>query len=124
MAKYYEETKSNYARDIDHLMTFNKNGLWIENLEEEKIITAKKPEGKNLINLTIFHLDGKYNLFLENSFKKIKIESNNWKLEDVSIFKPENGILETKSIPEYQLNSIYNYEKITTLFRNFDTMSF
>ena len=25
--------------------------------------------------------------------------------------KPENGILETKSIPEYQLNSIYNYEK-------------
>ena len=64
MAKYYEETKSNYARDIDHLMTFNKNGLWIkENLEEGKrIITAKKPEGKNLINLTIFHLDSKYNL--------------------------------------------------------------
>ena len=126
MAKYYEETKSNYARDIDHLMTFNKNGLWIkENLEEGKrIITAKKPEGKNLINLTIFHLDSKYNLVEKIVSKKANIESNNWKLEDVSIFKPENGILETKSIPEYQLNSIYNYEKITTLFRNFDTMSF
>ena len=34
MAKYYEKTKSNYAKDIDHLVTFNKNGLWIkENLE-------------------------------------------------------------------------------------------
>ena len=88
MAKYYEETKSNYARDIDHLMTFNKNGLWIkENLEEgERIITAKKPEGKNLINLTIFHLDSKYNL-VEKIVSKANIESNNWKLEDVSIFK-------------------------------------
>ena len=37
MSKYYEQTKSNYARDIDHLVTFNKNGLWIkENLKWTK----------------------------------------------------------------------------------------
>ena len=24
MTKYYEKTKSSYARDIDHLVTFNK----------------------------------------------------------------------------------------------------
>ena len=37
MSKYYEQTKSNYSRDIDHLVTFNKNGLWIkENLKMEK----------------------------------------------------------------------------------------
>ena len=30
MSKYYEKTKSNYSRDIDHLVTFNKNGLWIK----------------------------------------------------------------------------------------------
>ena len=29
MTKYYEKTKSNYARDIEHLVTFNKNGIWI-----------------------------------------------------------------------------------------------
>ena len=29
-----KKTKSQYARDIDHLVTFNKNGLWIkENLK-------------------------------------------------------------------------------------------
>ena len=34
MVKYYEKTKSQYARDIDHLVTFNNNGLWIkENFE-------------------------------------------------------------------------------------------
>ena len=30
MVKYYEITKSQYARDIDHLVTFNQNGLWIK----------------------------------------------------------------------------------------------
>ena len=35
LSKYYEKTKSNFSRDIDHLVTFNKNGLWIkENFEE------------------------------------------------------------------------------------------
>ena len=45
MVKYYEKTKSNYARDIDHLVTFNNNGLWIKKKiyekKGERIITAK-----------------------------------------------------------------------------------
>ena len=46
MAKYYEKTKSSYSRDIDHLVTFNKNGLWIkENLDsKQRIISFKKIE--------------------------------------------------------------------------------
>ena len=37
LSKYYEKTKSNFSRDIDHLVTFNKNGLWIkENFEQRK----------------------------------------------------------------------------------------
>ena len=32
LIKYYEKTKSSYARDIDHLVTFNKNGLWIKEI--------------------------------------------------------------------------------------------
>ena len=44
LIKYYEKTKSSYARDIDHLVTFNKNGLWIkENLKDlERIVTATR----------------------------------------------------------------------------------
>ena len=65
MSKYYEKTKSKYARDIDHLVTFNKNGLWIkENIDNYKtrIITANKMDGKNLLNVTIFHLDKDFKL--------------------------------------------------------------
>ena len=37
LSKYYEKTKSNYSKDIDHLVTFNKNGLWIkENLQTKQ----------------------------------------------------------------------------------------
>ena len=126
MVKYYEKTKSNYSRDIDHLVTFNKNGLWIrENLEDkERIISAEKPEGFNLINVTIFHLNKNYNLEEKITARSVNISQNNWVLNDVTIFKPENGVLVPKKYVNYKLSSIYNHEKITSLFKNFDTMSF
>ena len=30
MSQYYDKTKSGYSKDIDHLVSFNKNGLWIK----------------------------------------------------------------------------------------------
>ena len=126
MAKYYEITKSNYAKDIDHLVTFNKNGLWIkENLEsKQRIISASKPEGINLVDVTIFHLDKKSNLIEKISSNKANIKDNNWVLEEVTIFKPINGILEEEKFNTYSINSIYDFDKINSLFKNFDTMSF
>ena len=35
MTKYYEKTKSNYARDIDH-RACNNNGLWIKEILVKK----------------------------------------------------------------------------------------
>ena len=64
MVKYYEKTKSQYSRDIDHLVTFNKNGLWIkENLDGNKVsFLLLNQMAKNLINVTIFQLNENYNL--------------------------------------------------------------
>ena len=126
MSKYYEVTKSNYSRDIDHLITFNQNGLWIkENLKtKQRIISAAKPDGFNLINVTIFHLDKKSNLIEKIISDKVNIKDNVWVLSNVTIFKLTDGILEKNNLENYQIESIYNYEKINTLFKNFDTMSF
>ena len=30
MVKFYEKTKSNYSKDTDHLVTINRNGVWIK----------------------------------------------------------------------------------------------
>ena len=64
LVKYYEKTKSNYARDIDHLVTFNKNGLWIkENITNgERVVTAKQPSENNISEVEIFELDKNFNL--------------------------------------------------------------
>ena len=64
MVMYYEKSKSQFARDIEHLISFNKNGLWIKesNNDRQIIITAEKPENLNLINVTIFQFDNEYNL--------------------------------------------------------------
>jgi len=126
MSKYYEKTKSNYSRDIDHLVSFNKNGLWIkENLKDkQRIISAAKPDGANLIDLTIFHLDLNSNFLEKIIAKKANIENSEWILTDVTIFKPVNKILTDEKLEFYKINSVYNHEKINSLFKNFDTMSF
>ena len=126
MSKYYEKTKSNYSRDIDHLVTFNRNGLWIkENIDKgQRIISATKPSGLYLIDLKIFHLDKQSNLINKIVSTKANIKSNVWNLENVSVFEYENGVLKEKKFDTFKINSIYNHEKINSLFKNFDTMSF
>ena len=68
ISKYYEKTKSNYSKDIDHLVSFNKNGLWIkENLEQgQRIISAENYKPRWLKNITIFNFDNEFNLKEKN----------------------------------------------------------
>ncbi len=126
MSKYYEITKSNYSRDIDHLVTFNRNGLWIkENLEnKQRIIAAAKPNKFNLIEVTIFHLDQKSNLIEKIISSEVNIKNNLWVLKNGTIFRTNDGVLVGEKFENYNIESIYNYEKINSLFKNFDTMSF
>ncbi len=126
MSKYYEQTKSNYSRDIDHLVTFNKNGLWIKEnlLNKQRIIAAAKPEGFNILDVTIFHLDNKSNLIEKIIAEKANIKNNRWELSNVTVYKPIDQIIRGKKFDSYEIESIYNFEKINSLFKNFNTMSF
>jgi len=126
MVMYYEKTKSQYARDIDHLITFNKNGLWIkENFEEgERIITAEKPDKFDLINVTIFEFDNENKLSSKIFAKKVDIKSQKWILEDVLISQLKNESFIQSKKNEYTIDSNYDYTKINNLFNNSDTMSF
>ena len=126
LSKYYEKTKSNYSKYIDHLVTFNRNGLWIkENLNNgSRIISAKKPEKESLLDVTITHLDKDFSLVEKIISKKANINEKEWILQDVQVFYLVNGIFESKKLESLKIYSIYDYEKINSLFKNFDTMSF
>ena len=45
-------------------------------------------------------------------------------LENVTISKSSKGIFNVYNYKEYKINSIYNYQKINSLFKNFNTLSF
>ena len=127
MLRYYEKTKSQYARDIDHLVSFNKNGLWIkENMYNGKrIITAKKPEGTNLIEVKIFQFDDKFLLKKKLFSKSVDIKEFDWKLFEVIVFeKDENSVFVKNEYKELTISSNYNHEKIVNLFNNANTLSF
>ncbi len=126
MMKYYEQTKSEYSRDIDHLVTINKNGLWIrENLDSgQRIINADETRDNILKNVTVFNLDRNYVLKEKISAVSADISNNKWVLKNVTISKFENGLASEKSTDDYTILSKYDFKKITSLFRNFETMSF
>jgi lipopolysaccharide export system permease protein len=126
MSKYYEKTKSGFSRDIDHLVTYNRNGLWIkENLQDsQRIISASKPDGFELLDVQIFHLDKNSNLINKITSSKANIKNNTWILENVKIFEYESGMLNLYKYKNYKIESVYNFEKINSLFRNFETVSF
>lgn len=126
MMKYYEKTKSFYSQDIDHLVSINKNGLWIkENLDSEfRIITARETRSNVLNDVTIFKLDKNYNLFEKIHSERANISKKNWELTKVSVFNLSESNDEVVFFDKYSIKSQYNFDKISNLFKNFDTMSF
>ena len=126
MVKYYEQTKSKFSRDIDHLISVNKNGLWIkENVNNGYRIIAADAAKSNIVkNVMIFNLNKTNNLTSKIYSKEANISKNEWDLRNVVINKFEDGISSQDYLDKYSIVSKYNYHKISSLFKNFDTMSF
>ena len=57
MVKYYEQTKSNYSKDTDHLVTINRNGVWIKENQKKILLLLMLKDLKKLFNRCI----NKYN---------------------------------------------------------------
>ena len=117
MSKFYEKTKSDYSKDIDHLVTFNKNGLWIKEkitIWSKNNIMPARPEGKNLLDVTIFHISESSDLKEKIISKKVNIE-NNMDLRSY-FFKQKLG--PEKIILKNMKFSIYDFDKINSLFKN------
>ena len=126
MIKYYEKTKSKYSLDIDHLMTVNKNGLWIkESIKNgQRIISADQTKKSIIKNIIIFDMSDDYDLIRKIHAKSANTLENKWLMKDVKITTFKDGVAKDQFLNEFFLISKYNHDKITGLFRNFDTMSF
>ena len=126
MMKLYEQNKAEFSRDIDHLVSINKNGLWIkENIGEEyRIISADETRDQTLKNLKIFSFNKTNNLINKISAKSADISNNDWILSEVIINEINDGLVDTRLMSNHSIYSTYDHRKINSLFKNFDTMSF
>ncbi len=127
MVKYYEKTKSNYSKDTDHLVTINRNGVWIRENQKENliIINAKRLEANYLIDVSI-NIISKNNLIKKRiEAEKANVSNNIWTIDNPKIFNFDNsGNIVLKNEDQINFSSFYNIEKLNTLYKNLDTISF
>jgi len=117
----YLELKSNYTKDGKYLAVINKNGLWIRDKIDDKIliINSSKMNNNYLLHNFITEFDKDYNVIRNIRSDKIDIKSYDWR-----VFSPEIFIQNVKeNKDEVKIKSNFDYKRIQSLFSNLSSLS-
>ena len=122
LKNFYLEMKSNYTSDGKYLAVINKNGIWIRDKIDNKIIiiNSSKINENFLIDNFITEFDNNFNVTRNIKSEKIDISTSKWK-----IIKPEifiNNVSEQKD--EIEIISNFDFKRIQSLFSNLSSLSF
>ena len=121
LKNFYLELKSSYTKDGKYLAVINKNGLWIRDRINNKIliVNASKTDGKFLINSFITEFNTNYEVIRNIKSKKIDIKDNEWIVYEPEIFIKNISNKKDKIL----INSNFNYKRINSLFSNLSSLS-
>ncbi len=121
LKNFYLELKSGYTKDNKYLAVVNKNGLWIRDKINNKImiVNSSKINENFLINNFITEFDKNYNVTRNIVSDKINIKTNNWIILNPKILN-KNTVQEFDEITLY---SNFNYKLINSLFSNLSSLS-
>ena len=125
LVKYYEETKAQYSKDVDHLISINKNGVWIKEVRAEgsNIISAKKLVNEKLNSLSIYIFNEDNQMINRIEAESANISDNPWILEEAKIY----SFIEDEPLKKeinFEFETTYTLEKINSLYKNLNTVSF
>ena len=122
LKNFYLELKSNYTEDGKYLAVINKNGLWIRDKVDSKIliVNSSKIDDNFLINNFITEFDSNYDVIRNIKSKKIDIKNNEWVIYNPEIYV-KNNKQETNKIIIY---SNFDNKRINSLFSNLSSLSF
>ncbi len=117
----YLELKSPYTSDGKYLAVITKNGLWIKDKKNEKIIITNSHsiEKNFLINNFITEFDGNFNVIRNIQSKKINIKDKNWKIINARIYQKNDYI----EVPSIELNTNFDSDRIRTLYSNLSALN-
>ena len=118
----YLEIKSGYTIDGKYLAVITKNGLWIKDKIDNKVIitNASTIEQNFLNNIFITEFDENFNVIRNIKSNKIDISSNQWEILDAKIYE-ENDYSNRKLL---YLNTNFDFNRIQSLYSNLSALSF
>ena len=117
----YLELKSNYVIDGKYLAVVTKNGLWIKDKIDNKIIiTNSSTISENyIIDNFITEFDENFNVRRNIKSEKIDISNNLWVIENAKTYNKN----EYQIIPILKINTNFNYERIQKLYSNLSSLN-
>ena len=112
----YLEFKSNYTTDGKYLAVITKNGLWIKDKVDNKIIITNSStiDQNYLINNFITIFDDNFNVIKNIKSKKIDITKKNWIIQNPRIYEINTYVDQT----EINLKTNFDLKRIQTLYSN------
>ena len=121
LKNFYLELKSKYTTDGKYLAVINKNGLWIRDKIEDKIliINSSKIDENFLIDSFITEFDINYNVLRNIKSKKINIKTYEWEIIDPEVFEKNISVKEDI----IKIKSNFDYKRIQSLFSNLTSLS-
>ena len=121
LKNFYLELKSNYTTDGKYLAVITKNGLWIKDKVENKIliINSSRIDENFLVDNFITEFDLNFKPLRNINSEKIDILENEWIIYEAKIFKKNN--YEIKN--ELKLMTNFNYKQIQSLYSNLSALN-
>ena len=120
MKNVYLELKSVYTNDGKYLAVITKNGLWIKDKIDRKIIITNSSniQGNYLIRNFITEFDENFNVIRNIQSDKIDISKKEWKIIEPRIYENNNYI----NIDQIEFNTNFDVDRIRTLYSNLSAL--
>ena len=121
LKNFYLELKSPYTKDGKYLAVITKNGLWIKDEIDEKILIINSSEIKQnyLINNFITEFNKNYKVIRNIKSKKIDINKKKWLIHEAKIYEKNNY----KNQKLLYLNTNFDHNRIKSLYSNLSTLN-
>ena len=121
LKNFYLDLKTNYTKDGKYLAVITKNGLWIKDVIDDKIliINSVKIDQNYLIDAYISEFNKDFEIKRNIVSPKIDISDKKWIIFNAEVFdKNEKQKFET-----LEMNTNFDYLLIQNLFSNLSSLS-
>ena len=121
LKNFYLDLKSNYTMDGKYLAVITKNGLWIKDIIDDKIliINSVKIDQNYLIDAYISEFNSNFEIKRNIVSPKIDISKKNWIIFNAKVFNKNTK----QKFETLEMKTNFDYLVIQSLFSNLSSLS-